>query len=470
MLSPLSFRGQIGRLSYALWTVGIFFSQHLVTLIALRAHSPPVPLDRPPGDWSFYITPLRALAPTLIHVSNLTLILALGYLLIVAWVLAALSFRRAANANISEWIAVAAIAPVVQVPVILILCLAPPRTSEAGLGGADGREERFIGWSAAAQGSIAGLGLTLASVAVGALVFGTYGYGMFVISPFVIGAVTAYLGNRRRDIGLAKNLSLVAGAAALGGIALLSFALEGIVCLILAAPLGLGVALIGGALGRAIALYTRRPPRQTLPALALLPLVFAVENVMSATTSFDTAETAVVNAPPEWVWKSIVNMDTIDEPPMLPFRLGIAYPLRGEVVGEGVGAIRRGEFSTGTAIERVTEWIPDRKLAFVVVSDVPGMRELSPYRHVHAPHVAGYFVTTETSFELLPLPDGRTEILERTSHKLKLDPIFYWLPMARFAVHMNNARVLAHIGRQAERGFGESVDEAKNRSELPPTP
>src|SRR6266436_6322093 len=466
MVTPFSFRGQIRRLPYALWSIGIFFSQHLMTLIALRAYSEPLTFDWPPVHWSFYITPLRSLATPYL-VSNLVLILALGYLLIVGWALAALSFRRAANANISEWIAAGAIAPVVQVPVILILCLAPPRTSEGGLPGVDARDEPSTGLSAVAQGSLAGLGLTLASVAVGALVFRAYGYGMFVISPFVIGAVTAYLGNRRHDIGLAKTFGLVTGATALGGVALLAFALEGIVCVILAAPLGFGVALIGGLLGRAIALYTRRPPRQTLPALALLPLVFAIENVMSATTSFDTAETAVVNAPPEWVWKAIVNMDTIDEPPALPFRLGIAYPLRGEVAGEGVGAIRRGEFSTGTAIERVTEWGPHRKLAFVVVSDVPGMRELSPYGHVHAPHVAGFFVTTETSFELLPLPDGRTEILERTSHKLKLDPIFYWLPMARFAVHANNTRVLAHIGRQAERGFGASVNEAKNRGELP---
>jgi hypothetical protein len=51
------------------------------------------------------------------------------------------------------------------------------------------------------QGSIAGLGLTLASVAVGALIFGAYGYGMFVVSPFVVGAATAYFGNRKQDIG-----------------------------------------------------------------------------------------------------------------------------------------------------------------------------------------------------------------------------------------------------------------------------
>jgi hypothetical protein len=183
--------------------------------------------------------------------------------------------------------------------------------------------------------------------------------------------------------------------------------------------------------------------------------VFAVEAAMPATTRFDTTETVVIDAPPERVWNSIVNMGPIEEPPALPFRLGVAYPLRGEIVGEGIGAVRLGEFSTGTAVERITEWAPNRKLGFVVVTDVPGVRELSPYQHVHAPHVVGYFLTTNTSFELRPLPDGRTEIVERTSHELKLDPILYWLPMARWVVHLNNVRVLAHISRQAESSFRE---------------
>jgi hypothetical protein len=154
-----------------------------------------------------------------------------------------------------------------------------------------------------------------------------------------------------------------------------------------------------------------------------------------------------------WRWKAIIKMDTMDEPLAPPFRLGVAYPLRGEVIGEGVDAVRHGEFSTGIAIDRVTEWIPNRKLAFVVVNDVAAMRELSPYQHVHAPHAVGYFRTDYTSFELLPRPGGGTEIFERTSHQLKIDPLFYWLPMARWIVHENNARVLAHIKRQAGQGF-----------------
>jgi hypothetical protein len=100
----------------------------------------------------------------------------------------------------------------------------------------------------------------------------------------------------------------------------------------------------------------------------------------------------------------------------------------------------------------VTEWVPNRKLAFVVLEDVPGMRELSPYEHVHAPHVIGYFRTVEASFELRPRPDGMTEIVEHTSHELKLEPALYWLPMARYVVHLNNARVLAHIRHRAEGG------------------
>jgi hypothetical protein len=457
--SPFSFQGQIGRLPYALWAIGIFFSQHLVLLVAFRAYAYdlPDPVGLLPASWTFYLMPPRALAVMLAmlvksgQASDLILILTLGYLVIVAWALAALSFRRAANANISEWIAAAAIAPVVQIPVILALCLEPPRAAERNAAGADGRQPLDIAWSAAAQGLVAGVGLTVAAVAVGALVFGAYGYGMFVVSPFVIGAITAWLGNRRRDIGAARTLILLACTTALGGLALVGVALEGIVCIVMAAPLGFVMECIGGVLGRAIAVYAQRTPRQTLPAVAVLPLVFAVEAAMAATTSFDTTETIIVNAPPDRVWNAIVHMDPLDEPPALPFRLGIAYPLRGEIIGEGVGALRRGEFSTGIAIERVTEWSPGRKLAFAVERDIPGMQEISPYQHVHAPHVAGYFLTGGTSFELSLLPDGGTRIIERTSHRLKLDPVFYWLPMARFMVHANNVRVLAHIKRQSER-------------------
>jgi len=47
--------------------------------------------------------------------------------------------------------------------------------------------------------------------------------------PFVIGVITAYLANARRDVGVGRTGKLVVGATVLGGIGLVVAALEGIV-------------------------------------------------------------------------------------------------------------------------------------------------------------------------------------------------------------------------------------------------
>ena len=439
---PFSFSGRIKPPAYALWSLATFFSQHVIVFAVFWAVSRPLT-----PDWWFWIAPLRELV-RLDAVPDLILLWALAYLLVSAWVLAALAFRRAADSGVSEWIAAYAIVPLVQIAVISALCVLPSRAEPAPVLARSPSPDS--GWAPVVQGMIAGIALMLFAVAVGALVFGAYGFGIFFASPFVIGATTGYLVNRGSNIGEGRTAALVVGATALGGVALIVAALEGIVCIVFAAPLAFFAAVVGGMLGRAIALHSRRSAGQTLSGVVLLPLVFALESILSVTTTFETYQTIVIKAPPDAVWRAIVQMKTMDEPPALPFRLGVAYPLGGEIIGEGVGAVRRGEFSTGTALERVVEWLPDRKLSFVVLNSVPAMRELSPYHHVHAPHVVGYFQTTSVSFEILSRTNGDTELVERSSHELKLDPVLYWLPMARWVVRENNARVLAHIRHQAE--------------------
>ena len=126
--------------------------------------------------------------------------------------------------------------PVVQVAAILGLAVVPSRRADPSSPATDEAGTARDRWAAAMQGMVAGVGLTLAAVAVSTLVFGVYGYGLFVLSPFVIGAVTAYLANRRRDIGGSRTMNVVAGATALGGIGLVVAALEGVVCIALASP------------------------------------------------------------------------------------------------------------------------------------------------------------------------------------------------------------------------------------------
>ena len=443
MIFPFSFEGEIRRLPYAVWSSAIFFSQHLLTIIAFRIAGTPLEID-----WRFLFVPLRSFV-TQTYASSPTLLLVFVYLLAVSWALAGLAFRRAANADVGGWIAAAAMVPFIQVPTIGSLSLLP--APAAGAVPAPQIGITRSGWASAAHGVIVGIALTLLAVALSTLAFRSYGYGVFVLAPFVIGVAAAWIANRHSDIGAGLTAQVVTAATGLGAVGLVLAALEGVICIVLASPLGIGMALIGGLLGRAIALSRQRSARQgPLPGLIVLPIAFALEVVLPPATDFATRQAIDVAAPPEIVWDSIVNMERIGEPSALPFRLGVAYPLGGEIVGEGVGAVRRGEFSTGIAIERVTEWIPNRKLAFVVVEDVPSMREVSPYESLHTPHLIGYFETRETSFELLENSDGGTQIVEHTKHLLKLDPVLYWLPLARWIVHENNMRVLDHIKRQAE--------------------
>jgi hypothetical protein len=446
MTFPLSFEGKIGRLPYLLASAAAFFSQHLAVFIACKVLG-----VTPVIDAIFWIAPLRTLVVEA-KASDAALIAGFAYFLLVAWGLAALAFRRAADANIHEGLAATVTAPLVQIPVIVYLAAAPPRAVQIEKDPLFARDANASGnGMSAALGVIAGAGITLVAVALSTLVFRVYGFGVFVLLPFVIGVTTAYIANRKADIGGYQTAQLVLGATTLGGIALILASLEGVICILMASPLGALVAVVGGVLGRALAGTGKRG--QVAPGFALLPIVFALEHLFSVPTNFDTQQAVTVNAPVEVVWSSILRMDRIDEPPSLPFRFGVAYPIRGEVVGEGVGAVRHGEFSTGTAIERVTEWVPNRKLAFAVETDIPAMRELSPYEHVHAPHVIGYFTTRTTSFELAPRPDGAIEVTLRSSHEIRLDPLLYWMPLARFMVAENNARVLAHIRRQAERSM-----------------
>lgn len=186
-------------------------------------------------------------------------------------------------------------------------------------------------------------------------------------------------------------------------------------------------------------------------SISALPLLLSVEALAPPRAIFESAESVEIAASPMEVWESVVHMGPIPDRPAAPFGWGLAYPLRGAIRGSGVGAIREGVFSTGVAYERVTRWEPGRALDFVVLSDPPSLRELSPFPKVSAPHVSGYFTTRDARFLIASLPAGRTCLTLTTTHELNIGPAAYWQQFAAWAVHANKQRVLAHFRNQAER-------------------
>ena len=427
---------------YAAAAPALVLSQHLAVIAAFHMTGWPLTPDA-----GFWLLPLRrfALMPNLPAWMAAS---AFAMSLLVAWALAVISFRRARWSGGGYVVAALTIVPGVQVAAIAILALLPRLPRRETIDPVAGTEVAHV-----IQGVLAGIGIIVAAVVVSAVTFGAYGWGLFVMTPFLVGVTTGFLANRRSLLGEGRTMAVVLGAAALGTIALVMFALEGLVCILLAAPLGAVMAILGGAIGRSLARVGRSRDKP-LMSLALLPALFALEAAMPPAVPIESTASIDIAAPPAAVWGALTSGEAISSDPGLVGATGLAFPIRGRLLGTGVGAVRLGDFSTGTARERVTEWQPGHRLAFVVVRQPPAMEEMSPYRRVHAPHVNGHFDTGVTRFSLDPLPGGGTRLTVAATHVLRIDPALYWEPIARLAIGLNVDRVLQDVRQKAERrGF-----------------
>lgn len=449
----LSLRGEIGPLVFAACAPTLLLSQHLLVFLAYRASGWKLELDV-----SFWLLPLRRLA-FLPELPAWAAALAFAFSLAVAWGLALLSFRRASRSRLGFGLAAFAIVPAFQIPAIALLVLMPAGwTSREQLDDDDqaavqeyAEGDARFDTADVLQGLLAGVAIVVAAVLVSALTFGAYGWGLFVMTPFMVGITTAYLANRRVPLAAGDSMKLVMAAGGLGTLALLMLALEGFMCILLVAPLAAAAAAAGGGIGRAAAL-ARNTAERPLMGVALLPAIFALEAVMPPAVPIEVHQSINISAPPPQVWAALTSGDPIASSPGLVGRAGLSFPIRGRLMGEGVGSERLGLFSTGTARERVTAWVPGRSLAFEVLSQPPAMEEMSPWRRVHAPHVSGYFDTSETRFELEPLPGGGTKLTLRAAHVLRIDPVLYWEPIARWAILQNVSRVMNDVRLKAEEG------------------
>lgn len=437
MRALLSFETPLSPWRYAVAAPLLLLCQNLVVALCFRWSGVALETD----GW-FWLLPLRRLAemPGL-TAPQAAILFALGF--VVAWLLAALSFRRAVWSGRGRRLSAFAIFPAIQIAVVAVLAVMPRRKREP----APRTDELDV--ADVIKGVLAGVAILVASVLLSALTLGTYGWGLFVATPFVVGTTTGYIVNRRGSRSGARTMSHVLAAGALGGLALLMLALEGFMCILLVAPLGLGAAALGGLFGRALA-RLGHGGRKPMMSVAILPALFVVEASMPLETAIDTSQSIEIAASPAAVWEAITSEAPIGLSPGLPGLSGLAYPVRSRLLGREVGATRLGMFSTGTAVERVTEWKPGRTLAFTVISQPPAMEEMSPYRHLHTPHLTGYVVTGDSRFLLKPLANGGTRLTFEARTSLRIDPIAYWEPIARIAFDMNVRRVLESARLRAE--------------------
>lgn len=284
---------------------------------------------------------------------------------------------------------------------------------------------------------------------------GQYGYTTFLAVPAAAGFACGLLVNMGREWEWRRSfqaLGLTSLAVVLG---LILMRIEGMVCLLMAATLLWGLMVIGLGVAWLVRSVSKdKPGRRNLLLLAIcsIPLCSAVETRLAPEPSLIEQTTVIeIDAPPAEVWNHVPGFPEITAKPDWLYRAGVAYPLRSEMIGSGVGAQRSCVLSTGLMREKVTVWEPGHRLEFEVLTVPPAMHEASVHGELETPHTNGYFTPRRGRFVLVELPGGRTR-LEGTSWYIhRIWPEWYWSPVTHHVVRGIHQRVLEHIKGLAEK-------------------
>ena len=291
-----------------------------------------------------------------------------------------------------------------------------------------------------------GLGILLLSLGLMVAKAGVYGWTLFVIGPALLGALAVTI-VRPASAGKAATTGMWAAVA--GSFLFLIAGAEGLICIVMALPLNLGLGAFGGLLAyRATCRDTSA--EHIMPVLLLLPGASLYYDAKAKPEIFEVHTAVEINATPERVWRHVVAFSDLPAPTEWFFRAGIAYPIRARIEGTGTGAVRYCEFSTGAFVEPIDDWDEARLLRFRVTENPAPMKEWSPYPGVDPAHLSGYMISERGQFKLTALPAGRTLLEGTTWYRHGLWPSTYWRWWSDAVIHRIHLRVLRHIGQLAE--------------------
>ena len=302
----------------------------------------------------------------------------------------------------------------------------------------------------AAYGFVARLAVGRSSLA------GTYAVmtlGFLVLVPFAMGYLTV---RSVRSPSLAFRvlapwvpcLIVVAAAWLVGA--------EGSICIVMALPLMLPLASIGGIVGASQAGRLSA----ALPVVALLPWVMMpLERGRPAVKRFVTTTTSItIAAPPGEVWPLVVSVDSItprEQRTALSSTIGFPKPVAATLDRPGVGGVRTATFDHGIVFrETIIAWEPERRIRFTIFPDAIPATTLDPHVAIDGP----YFDVLTGTYELHPLGDGGTQLVLTSEHRVStaFNPYaVWWADRVMRSIQTNILGVLRDRAERSSRQRGQ---------------
>lgn len=265
-----------------------------------------------------------------------------------------------------------------------------------------------------------------------------YGTMPFVGIPFFIGFFTVVFINYRSRLTISSAIGYSILAISLGLLFLIVSYIEGILCVLMAAPIVMVLSALGGAFAYSICQFSKIKRSSALKSILILPIFLLLD---SGLTNQDHLEKTVsiieIRADPATVWKNVIEFKPIENkwdglfPNFIP-KLDHAVIDR-----PGVGGLRQCVFNKGTFYEPITIWEEPRNLTFGVD------RQIEKYSR--------YLETTQGQFLIEPQPDGSSRLIGTTWYKIRLHPKLYWNMWANFIMHKIHMRALSHIKKLSKK-------------------
>ncbi len=284
--------------------------------------------------------------------------------------------------------------------------------------------------------------------------FGSYGWTLFLAIPFFMGFLSAWLYGYEHPRTLGECLTVALCSVLLSGFIIVGIAIDGIICVAMAAPIAAVLALLGAFLCYAI----RSTGDAEVQSGAVFSLFLAIPILASLefaaplpTPELKTHTSIEISAPPELVWQRIIAFPHIDEPLNPIFRVGVSYPLEAQIVGAGLAADRKCIFSSGAFREPILAWEEGKHFAFGVSEEPALMKEWSPYGDIHVRHLDDHdFRPQRADSYLTELPGGRTRLDGWTTYQNRMWPGSYWRLWTDAIVHQIHLRVFRQVKKLAE--------------------
>ncbi len=197
---------------------------------------------------------------------------------------------------------------------------------------------------------------------------------------------------------------------------------EGVICIILLAPLW----LISGVIGTGITYSMRNRAKDGTTYCSALLLAPLMAMQIEAQVPLPIAEASVtrsiiVNASPAQIWPLLLGIPDVHPGEgrwnLSQDVIGIPRPVGARLIGSGLGADRYADWGDRIKFrERITDWQPGKTLGWrFIFDDIEGWKFTDRHLMPDSPH----FHITTGGYRMEPLANGRTRVILDTRYMVR---------------------------------------------------